>query len=242
MDSWHFNSLSFEPMRTFVAHRLAPRFANAPLQTRLELQLANLLAPCIGIQSGPYINVDAAKIIHTIRGLHDRYTDEEKVMMAKQILDATLRHEAQHMRQEIRGDLKHDRSAYQTYYKQAAMGQGGGVASIAGAGISLVLLGAQRVAEAYTTDAHSGAVHDVLQSLAHVSSSPTFTTAVDVLALGSAAAAFGSAGLLCINMKQHENIPAERDAEEQGKPEYFSEHSPLTVSFERNAQSSNGRL
>jgi hypothetical protein len=244
MNSWHFNSLSFEPMRAYLARK----YVNAPWQTRLEKKLANLLAPCIGTQSGPYINVDAAGIIHTIRGLHDRYTDEEKVMVVKQTIDAVLRHEEQHIRQHIRGDLTQDRSAHETSYKLDAIGQGGGVASRAGVGVSLVLMAAQRVAEVYTTEhvaqqlAHSSAVHDALQSLAQVSSSQPFSTAVDVLALGSAATALGSAGLLCISAKQYPNIPSERDADEQMKPEYFSEHSPLTVSFERDGQPGNSRF
>src|SRR5919202_897932 len=120
MNTWHFNSVSFEPMRAYLARR----YANAPLQRRLELQLANLVTPCIGVRSGPYINIDAAAIIHNLAGLHERYTDEEKVMVVKQTLDATLRHEAQHMRQEIKGDLKHDRKDYLTYYKLKAMAQG----------------------------------------------------------------------------------------------------------------------
>jgi hypothetical protein len=238
MNTWHFNSLSFEPMRAFLARR----HANAPLQQRLQLQLANLFTPSIGIQSGPYINIDAAGIINNLAGLHERYTDEEKMMVVKQTLDATLRHEAQHMRQLIRGDLMHDTKAYDTYYKQRAMAKGGYVAGMAGAGVSLMLMATQRVAETYTTEqlsqklAHSSAVHEVLQSLAHVSSSQPFSTAVDVLTVGSAAAVLGSVRLFCVNRKQYANIPAERDAEEQEKPEYFSEQSPLTVSFELEAQ------
>jgi hypothetical protein len=235
MQKWTFKSLHLEPMRTFMDKI----HADAPWKTRLMVKLDNLFAPPVGLKHGAHVNLDVGRMIRRIDGLSERYTDEEKEILVKQTIDAMLRHEEQHIRQ----DIRNDEIATGDFWKLHAVAQGGLAAGFTGAGVSVLLMGYQRFAEAQAAEhllqqlSQSRLTQEALQALAQAPQTDTLTTAAVVLPVASIATLSGSLALYCLNHRyNYRNTPREQDAKEQEKPQYFSEKSPLEVSFERGAQ------